>query len=364
MLRWNERISIEMGMSKMVKRYLILSIIFLATSILLMVLVNCLPGFGQWYSVHIYSNIVNIVGRLFGFVPFSVSEILLYVMFGTVLVNLVLILMKKRKLINGAIILLFSVSVLFFLYTANCGVNYHRTSFADSAEIHADDYSVDELVQVCMILTDQVNRDAELVMRDKDGVMVHESSLSERAANVMNTLSDDYPQLAGFYPKAKGLMIPWVLSVQKITGIYSPFTIEANYNTGMTDYNIPFIACHELSHLRGFMQEEEANFIAYLACIQAEDADFSYSGSLRGWISCMNLLYQNDFQRWAEIRDYLNPKVEADLQANRLYWQQFDGHTAELAEKINDNYLKANGQTDGIKSYSRMADLIVAYYLR
>ena len=353
-----------MGLSEKSKRYLILSISFLAASILLLVLANCFPGFGQWYSVHIYSNIVNIAGRLFGFLPFSVSEILLYVMFGTVLIYLVLAVIKKRKLIHGTIIILFAASVLFFLYTANCGVNYHRTSFAYSAEIYADDYTVEELVQVCLILTEQVNGAAELVMRDSEGVMVLESSVSERAPNVMHTLSGDYPQLAGYYPKAKGLMIPWILSVQKITGIYSPFTIEANYNTGMTDYNIPFTACHELSHLRGFMQEEEANFIAYLACIQAEDADFRYSGSLRGWISCMNLLYQSDSQRWSEIRGYLNPKVEADLQANRLYWQQFDGRTAELAEKINDNYLKVNGQTDGIKSYSRMADLIVAYYLR
>ena len=29
---------------------------------------------------------------------------------------------------------------------------------------------------------------------------------------------------------------------------------------------------------------------------------------------------------------------------------------------MNDTYLKANGQKDGVKSYNRMVDLIVAYY--
>ena len=32
------------------------------------------------------------------------------------------------------------------------------------------------------------------------------------------------------------------------------------------------------------------------------------------------------------------------------------------ADKINDTYLKANGQADGVQSYSRMVDLIVAYF--
>ena len=31
---------------------------------------------------------------------------------------------------------------------------------------------------------------------------------------------------------------------------------------------------------------------------------------------------------------------------------------------MNDTYLKANGQDDGVKSYDRMVDLIVAYYLK
>lgn len=34
-----------------------------------------------------------------------------------------------------------------------------------------------------------------------------------------------------------------------------------------------------------------------------------------------------------------------------------------MADQVNDNYLKANGQEEGVQSYDRMADLIVAWYL-
>ncbi|MEI3187265.1 MAG: DUF3810 family protein [Lachnospiraceae bacterium] len=40
-----------------------------------------------------------------------------------------------------------------------------------------------------------------------------------------------------------------ILSIQQLSGIYSPFTVEANYNRAMTDYNIPHTICHELSSI-------------------------------------------------------------------------------------------------------------------
>ena len=86
--------------------------------------------------------------------------------------------------------------------------------------------------------------------------------------------------LEGYYPQPKktsGLRTPLI---RPLTGVYSPFTLEANYNSDMPDYNIPFTACHELSHLRGFMQEDEANFIAFLACSSSESIDFQYSDTL------------------------------------------------------------------------------------
>lgn len=158
-------------------------------------------------------------------------------------------------------------------------------------------------------------------------------------------------------------MFPWILSVQNLTGIYSPFTVEANYNTGITAYNIPFTACHELSHLRGFMEEKEANFIGFLACRESDVPEFRYSGSLMGWIYCMNVLYRTDYEAWEEIRSTFPKEAEADLRANNEYWEKYDTPVAEVSNKINDTYLKANGQSDGVESYDRMVDLIVSEYL-
>lgn len=350
------------------KIYLLVGGASLVLAAALLLLARKVPGFAQQYSERVYDVLVAVVGGFFGIFPFSVSEVLLYVLIISaclLMVRLVIRLVRGKagkaetgRLAAGVFCI---AGVMLFLYAANCGVNYHKTSFAQTIGLKADDYTTARLAEVCMVLTQSLNSDAEIVTRNQDGVMIVTCDTAETARGEMIKMSENFDCLEGYYPEPKGLIFPWILSVQKITGIYSPFTIEANYNTGMTDYNIPFTACHELSHLRGFMREEEANFIAWLACSQSDNPEFRYSGSLRGWISCMNALYRADYEAWARLRVQLNPLVEADLAANREYWAQYEGKIAETAEKVNDGYLKANGQSDGIKSYGRMCDLIVAW---
>ena len=91
--------------------------------------------------------------------------------------------------------------------------------------------------------------------------------------------------------------------MQQLCGVYSPFTVEANYNGDMPDYNVPHTLCHELSHLKGFMREDEANFIGYLACISSENEAFRYSGYLTGWVYAGNALARVDRKRYIELTD-------------------------------------------------------------
>ena len=148
-----------------------------------------------------------------------------------------------------------------------------------------------------------------------------------------------------------------------ITGIYTPFTVEANYNRDMVDYNKPFTMCHELSHLKGFMQEDEANFIAFLACEQADSVEFQYSGALLGLIYCGNELYARDQALYRSMAEQVSGQACADLQANNYYWDTYEGFVAQFSQKINDVYLRVNQQDEGITSYSRVVDLIVQHLL-
>ena len=138
--------------------------------------------------------------------------------------------------------------------------------------------------------------------------------------------------------------------------------MEANYNAEMTPYNIPHTACHELSHLRGFMREDEANFIGFLACVGSENQEYRYSGYLMGWIYAGNALESVDHEAYAGYWDMLRPEVQEDLRENTAFWDRFDTKVSKAAETLNNTYLKANSQSDGVRSYGRAVDLMLAWY--
>lgn len=351
------------------KRRITVSALLLVLSAGLMVLSVQAPDFAEWYSQNIYPVLVSAIGRLTGLLPFSLAEICLYLLLAALILSLICLcigIARKgeagRRLFAWFSCAVLAVSILAFLYTAGCGVNYHRKTFSSEEGIIASDYTAEELQEICIRLTEEVNSRAGKVSRDSSGVMILSAPEGEGAVEAMEKLAETYSSLQGYYPLPKKAAISELLSYQGLTGVYSPFTIEANYNGDMTPYNIPFTTCHELSHLRGFMEEKEANFIAFLACIGSDRTDFQYSGYLSGWTYCMNALYRADPEEWRDTRILLDEKAEVDVSANSQFWNSYEGVISETADRINDTYLRANGQADGVRSYDRMVDLIMAYF--
>lgn len=351
------------------RRRIAVSAFLLVLSAGLMILSVQVPDLAEWYSQKVYPVLVSAIGRLTGLLPFSLAEICLYLLLAALILSLICLcigIARKgeagRRLFAWFSCAVLAVSILAFLYTAGCGVNYHRKTFSSEEGIIASDYTAEELQEICIRLTEEVNSRAGKVSRDSDGVMILTAPEGEGAVEAMEKLAEAFPSLKGYYPMPKKVAVSEILSYQGLTGVYSPFTIEANYNGDMTPYNIPFTACHELSHLRGFMEEKEANFIAFLACIGSDRTDFQYSGYLSGWTYCMNALYRADPEAWQETRSLLDKKAEADVWANSQFWNSYEGVISETADRINDTYLRANGQADGVRSYDRMVDLIMAYF--
>lgn len=369
------------------EKRLLAACVFLAGAGILMVCARQVPGFAEWYAVHIYQKLTAVTGRVTGLAPFSVVEIGLYVLLILLPVTGIGAVVKSVRFGQGgenalcwASGLFLTASALLFLYAANCGVNYQRESFSEKTGLAAKQYTAEELKQVCLWLTEEVNALAGQVERGGSGEMILAAPAEEKkdaaaaeyeemplqvlgdtAVQAMTALAEEYPDMKGYYPHPKPVCVSEILSYQNLSGVYSPFTIEANYNADMVDYNIPFTLCHELSHLRGFMQEEEANFIAFLACIGSDNRDFEYSGYLTGWVYCMNALRRADAEEWQQVREWLDEAAEADLRENSRFWEYYDGAVAEVSDKVNDTYLKANGQSEGVQSYGRMVDLIIAY---
>ena len=320
-------------------------------------------------------GIYRVYGTAFSFIngllPFSVGEWLLIIFCLCVAafpaVTLILVIKRKNRaatLISCIRYLLMAGGVVFLWFMIGAGTNYYRYEFAAFSGLEVKKSSVDELYELCMELAEKTNA-ARKELNIEEG-KTFTSALSDReradeARKAMRKLSEEYDVLKGYYPYAKPVLFSRALSEFNITGVYFPWTVEANVNVDIPDYSRGAVLCHELSHLRGFMREDEANFIGYLACVGSDCAELKYSGYMMALIHAGNQLYSADKDRYSEVRSMYSEGVNLDLKENSEYWAQFkDTPLSTAGEKMNNTYLKMNNVEDGTKSYGRMVDLLLA----
>lgn len=255
--------------------------------------------------------------------------------------------------------------------TLNCFVLYHATPFSEKyfGEEKAA-YTVEELTAVRNFVLEQCNRLAAVMERGGDAAVLYEGDMEAAAITCMKELGRVYDRLAGYYPRPKPLAASDFFCQQYMQGYYFPFSMEANYNDVMYLTNKPSTMCHELAHLRGYIFEDEANFISYLACIQSEDKVFQYSG----YLSVLNYLSNDLFRAVGrEAYDRL-PQPSELVRRDNIFveqreWDRINGKAlidTETVDRVSDVLvdatLKANGVADGTVSYSRVVRLLLQYY--
>ena len=330
----------------------------------------------------IFKGYAWLMTHITGWIPFSLAELLVIAFPVFVLVIIVLGIVKtvrnkgKRLLYAAGTVrsLLVTAGIVFLWFMIGAGTNYYRYEFAhfSGLEQYMGEASTDELYELCMELARKTNdARAEAVAasgENTDEAAVFVSSYSNRersyqAKLAMEKLARTIPELDGYYPRAKSVFFSRFMSEFNITGVYFPWTVEANVNTDVPDYSIGAAACHELSHLRGFMREDEANFIGYLACVNSDSPELKYSGYMLALVYAGNKLYADSAELYFDVYRTYSEGVIADFRANSAYWDRFKDTVFERAgEKMNDTYLKINAQKDGTKSYGRMVDLLIAEY--
>ena len=317
----------------------------------------------RYYANFLYPFIAALQSSTVGRFSHSLAEILLLLF----LAYPVIYLLRKRSSKQIARLILSYATIiclLYFAFVALWGLNYLRLPLADIMNLETRPSSAAELSQLAQHLIEQANDLRLLVQEDAEGVMLLNGGRRESLARVQagyDIARGIVPELAGTYSTPKGALLSTALSYLGIAGIYSPFTGEAHVNIGMPDSSIAVTAVHEAAHQRGFSREDEANFIAYLVCSMHPDADFRYSGTLLALNHTMNALARADRTLFLEASALYSGALRRDLASVRSFWQRYEGPVERAAERVNDAYLRANQQQDGVASYGRMVDLLLAH---
>ncbi len=363
------------GKRMKIKRYALLLLWPVAGLTLL--LARCSHTFAEHvFARGIYRIYRTPISFLTGLLPWSLGELILYAIVPAAAVGLIVWIVHMtrgrpgRVLLRGAVNLLCILGIVFFMFVFGCGANYYRDTYAESIGMEVAPGTDEELQGLCMALTARANAlRAELEeYEDAAGVFrlpCSERELADRARAAMTSLGNQEPLLQGYYTRPKAVLWSEGMSRLEITGVFFPFTVEANVNVQASDYSIGAAMCHELSHMAGFMREDEANYLAYLACKNSADPMLDYSGTMLALAYCANALNRSAPDRYDLVRSAYSEGVRRDLIADANYWKQYDHQPAsEFGEKMNDTYLKANAQSEGTRSYGAMVDLLLAEYRR
>jgi len=327
----------------------------------------------RFYSRGLYKLIAQPLSLFTGLFPFSVAEVGLVLIIAGLLWQLGLLVVKlfqrsssrgtyAVRFISGTLAL---VSLTYFSFVALWGLNYNRLSFAEISGLEVKPSTVDELVAVCEDIIKQANNLKASIDNDSAGVMKLSDGYRgafKRAGKGYAVAAKTYPELGGSYGRPKPVLLSDLMSYTGIEGVFCPFTYEANIDIAIPDSSIPATTMHEMAHQRGFNREDEANYIAYLTSISHPDKDFQYSGTLLALIYSMNSLYEHDSGKFGDLRKTYSEGVVKDLNARRVYWEVHEGTVENITNSINNAYLKANRQEDGVYSYGRMVDLLIADY--
>ena len=365
----------------------------LGIMLLLHVLAWSSKRFCDWYAAHVFRIWVETYGRAMGMVPFSVGEALigLGLGFGALGGALGLIWLagrmpgpgggRKQAEARGGALRSFSrayctgamwiLLTVFVLMTLNSAILYHTSGFGEKyLEAAAAEYGLEELEALRNFVVEQCNTLCCRIPRNEDGSISYGGDMAEAARAAMGELGPTYSGLDGFYPAPKPLRCSDFLSRRYIAGCFYPFSMEANYNDVMYVMNMPSTMCHELAHLKGFIREDEANLIGYLACVQSEDIYFCYSGYL-------SVLYyiDRDFRQAAGYERYLAaapilPQVHEDnvflTERERARVEETASVGAEVVDAVSDQLsdvgLRLNGVPEGRLSYSKVVGLLLRYY--
>ncbi len=327
----------------------------------------CSPAFADVFQRYVASLGRGALGLLTGWIPFSLAE-LLVVLIPLWFAGLVFLAVRLSgdavKTYRMLARMVAAILLLYALFVFTFGLGYLTTPLSERLELASDDPSAEELRDTTLYLTEQLVALENEMQKNEKGESVMPYSYREMNRRLLSSyaaLAKEHSFLSRLPVGTKRVLLSRPMTYTGITGVYTFFTGEANVNTTYPDYATAFTAAHEMAHQRGIAREDEANFIAFLACVESEDAFLRYAGYLNMLQYMLGALYQADREAYLEIARAYPTVVRLDLLAYNAVYDAFDGSLiGDISEGVNDSYLQIMG-TEGTASYSLVTRLCVAY---
>ncbi|WP_224484492.1 DUF3810 domain-containing protein [Robertkochia aurantiaca] len=319
----------------------------------------------RWYSNGIYPYLSKSFRFVFGWIPFSVGDIFYTILFILILRFLILkgrwFFYNTRNFFKEVFI---TLSMAYFVFHLFWGMNYYRLPLHEKLGLE-NDYTTEELMSFTQRLIEKSNNIHETITGNdtvKVNIPYSRREMYRMTMNGYEKLGEDIPDLSYEPRSIKTSLYSKPLTYMGYSGYLNPFTNEAQVNGLQVDFKYPLVSCHEEAHQIGYSAENEANFVAFLSAVRNDDIYFRYSGYIYVLRYCLGEIKRRDPEAFIGLNESINPGIIKNYLEVARFWKQHENKAEPLFKNTFNTYLKANNQTEGLRSYSYVVALLVNYY--
>jgi hypothetical protein len=318
----------------------------------------------RFYSDGMYAHVQPVLTSLSNRAAPALLDVLVVVLAGLWLIHFARDLRRGHGLLRGSGRVLWRTAVwsaaLYLVFMWIWGLNYRRVPLVEKLRIRADGVTADAANAMAGAAVDQAN----LLYEPARSHASHVDDTGVEAALVTAFLRA--VELAGgrgttVVARPKRSLLDWYFKRAAVSGMTDPYFLETLIASDVLPFERPFVIAHEWSHLAGFADEGEANFVSWLACVRGSVAD-RYSG----WLFLyQELLPSLDRADQMSVAARLGPGPREDLRASReRLLRNVNPRVAAAGWRIYDSYLKANRVPAGAASYAEVVRLVLGVEFR
>ncbi len=337
---------------------------------IVMIISRISPEFAEFWNGTAGSYIRVILAYLTNVLPFSLAELLLL----CVPIILALLISYGIKYASRTVNTAWRFGISCFAFLAlilavrdlSFTSGYYTRPIEDRMGIQKQTVTSQKLERTARILlreADRLTNEINYLPSGRSFSGMDTDDISKELNQAYKKVCDEYDFITDMYCRVKPIVLSEPMAYTHIAGVYTYYTGEANLNVSYPDYTLPYSAAHEMAHQRGIVMEEEANFVAFLACINSDDPYIRYSGYLEVYGYVASALFMTDAEAYYSVLTDMPEDIRRELKVAAEAFEPYeDNVAADISDKVNDTYLKVNGQEAGTLSYELVVELAVAYF--
>jgi hypothetical protein len=312
----------------------------------------------RWYSQGLYPRLQPVVTTLSNLVPFAWLDVLI----GVALVAAGVCIGRAwrdtsrpplRRATGVAMGGLEAAAVLYLVFLLAWGFNYRRVPPDERFGVDEGRLSVEHLRALVAQAVGAVNATHDPDARDERlALPVLTRTLRPSFHAAQARLGTGWDTVTG---RPKASLVARGFRLSSVDGMLNPFGLEVLLNPEVLPFERPFVLAHEWAHLAGHADESEASFLAWLTCLEGDEAA-QYSGWLAVLLHAVRGLPPGERRPAIEA---LEAGPRADIQALQLRFERSHPVVRAVSWQVYEQYLRANRVEAGLASYDEVVRLVL-----